>query len=49
MNLTESKKGYMGEFGVKKGKRKLCHYIITSNIKEKIKNMSGMVWKRNGY
>jgi len=32
LNLKESREGYMGRFGRRKGKRE-CNYIIISNIK----------------
>ena len=39
MNLKESKKGYMREFGWRKGKKQLHNYILIS--KNKINNLKG--------
>lgn len=34
MNLKESKKGHVGEFGKGKGKGEGCNYIIALKMKE---------------
>lgn len=36
MNMKESKEGYLGEFGEKKGKREMVNYFIISKTKGKM-------------